>query len=61
MEIIKLLLEDDRVDVNMYGNEYSPLFMAAYGKHAVIVDLLLERGADLELKDIVIRSYSAVP
>jgi ankyrin repeat protein len=51
METIKLLLEDDKVDINLRADDFSPLALAVYDKHTAFVDLLLERGADLESKD----------
>lgn len=50
-EIVKLLLEERRVDVNLATPEnVSPLFAAAANNHEEIVQLMLEnRGADLKL------------
>jgi ankyrin repeat protein len=50
-EVVKLLLETAKIDVDSKSSGRTPLSWAAENGHEAVVKLVLEKGAELETKD----------
>ncbi|KAF9890532.1 hypothetical protein FE257_005937 [Aspergillus nanangensis] len=49
LDIVKLLMDIEGIDLNITPNGYTPLFLAAYQVEPDIVKILLDRGADMRI------------